>query len=246
MLRISAAVRGAGRALLSGLALAVMVSAGASAQMPVPRPEAAATVRVPLPPRRPAYLPVRRVSEAAALTGPGRPETVCRDPRLVGSSGATVVGHYPGCLILDPVKIARVGDVRLSTPAVLDCRTARSFANWLSGVVVPEARRRLGTGVAEVWVIGSYACRSRNNLAGTRLSEHSVGRALDIGGVTLSDGRQVTVLGDWGRGAPGEFLRAVRAKACGGFTTVLGPGSDAHHRDHLHLDTAARNGSYCR
>jgi hypothetical protein len=31
-------------------------------------------------------------------------------------------------------------------------------------------------------------------------------------------------------------MAAFRTAACGWFTTVLGPGSDAAHADHLHLD----------
>ena len=43
------------------------------------------------------------------------------------------------------------------------------------------------------------------------------------------------------------FLRVVRSEACGDFSTVLGPGSDSHHRDHFHLDLQERRSgsSYC-
>jgi hypothetical protein len=34
------------------------------------------------------------------------------------------------------------------------------------------------------------------------------------------------------------FLRAVHSGGCDIFTTVLGPGYDANHRDHFHLDLA--------
>ena len=37
---------------------------------------------------------------------------------------------------------------------------------------------------------------------------------------------------------------AIRGAACLYFTTVLGPGSNAAHDDHLHLDVKARNGGY--
>jgi hypothetical protein len=32
------------------------------------------------------------------------------------------------------------------------------------------------------------------------------------------------------------YQRAVRKAACGTFTTILGPGSNAAHRTHLHFD----------
>jgi len=34
-----------------------------------------------------------------------------------------------------------------------------------------------------------------------------------------------------------NVVDAARTAACGWFTTVLGPGSDAAHTDHLHVDT---------
>jgi hypothetical protein len=43
-----------------------------------------------------------------------------------------------------------------------------------------------------------------------------------------------------------RFQRAVRKAACGPFTTVLGPGSDAYHDDHMHFDTKPRRSPYCR
>ena len=38
----------------------------------------------------------------------------------------------------------------------------------------------------------------------------------------------------------GAFLREVHKKACGRFSTVLGPAADSYHRDHIHLDIQAR------
>jgi hypothetical protein len=95
--------------------------------------------------------------------------------------------------------------------------------------------------------MASYACRGRNNNPSARLSEHSFGNAVDIGAVTLADGRQISVLRDWGRSGDGAKLRAMHASACGIFGTVLGPNSNAAHRDHFHFDIARyRSSSYCR
>ena len=41
-----------------------------------------------------------------------------------------------------------------------------------------------------------------------------------------------------------RFLDQVRAAACGPFKTVLGPGTDADHDTHFHLDMAARRNGY--
>jgi hypothetical protein len=73
--------------------------------------------------------------------------------------------------------------------------------------------------------------------------------AIDIAAFTLADGEEINVLDDWYSG-PSEnraFLRAIRSEACGPFHTVLGPGSDAAHRDHIHLDLQKERGGgpYC-
>ena len=36
----------------------------------------------------------------------------------------------------------------------------------------------------------------------------------------------------------------MRALTCGRFTTVLGPGSDGYHEDHIHLDLIERSHGY--
>lgn len=43
-----------------------------------------------------------------------------------------------------------------------------------------------------------------------------------------------------------RFLGAVRQSACGAFATSLGPGSDAAHADHLHVDIRSRRAASSR
>ena len=200
----------------------------------------------PIPTPRPALPPVATVVTPAPLPGPA--EMVCRDPRLAGDPKPDIVdvGEL-ACGIDDPVRVTSVAGMRLSQPALLGCPTARRLADWLTGVVRAEALEHLQSKVAEVEIMGSYACRNRNNVAGGRLSEHARGRAIDIGGFTLTNGRRITLARDWGRNPAGDFLRRIWRKGCGPFHTVLGPDADRHHRDHLHLDTSPRGGDpYCR
>ena len=206
---------------------------------------AGAVLAAPLPPERPAPSPVSVVIPTIPLPGPA--EMVCRDPRLAGERAPDIVdvGRL-ACGIDDPVRVTSVAGIRLAPPALLGCRTARRLADWLTGVAQPEARAHLQAGIAEVRVIGSYACRTQNN-AGRRRSEHARGRAIDIGGFTLTNGVEVAVARDWGKTPEGAFLRKIWHKGCGAFATVLGPDADRHHRDHLHLDTSPRGGEpYCR
>ena len=112
---------------------------------------------------------------------------------------------------------------------------------WLSDSVQPAAMRWFGARVVEIKQISAYSCRGMNGNPHAHISEHAFGNALDIAAFTLADGRRITVKGGW-RGMPEEqgFLRDVQATACQQFNTVLAPGSNAHHEDHIHVDLMRR------
>ncbi|MEM9146909.1 MAG: extensin family protein [Pseudomonadota bacterium] len=182
------------------------------------------------------------------LAGDARAQPIlCRDLRLEGHELDPIHHETLPCGIAAPVRLERVDGVHLRPPARLTCGTARTLANWVSGVLRPASEAELGARPTHLRVVGSYACRTRNHQPGARISEHGFGRAIDIAGLTLSDGRSVSVATDWGNGPEGRLLARMHAGACGPFKTVLGPGSDAYHDDHFHFDTAARSGAaYCR
>ena len=139
-----------------------------------------------------------------------------------------------------------VDGVNLSTPATIDCTTAAALTDWVRGAVQPAVGRK-GGGLAELKVAAHYSCRTRNNKPGARVSEHGRGRAIDISGLVLKNGAQMNMLTGWNDPAQRKVLRTIHQKACGPFGTVLGPGSDGYHRNHIHMDTARyRNGTYCR
>lgn len=153
----------------------------------------------------------------------------------------------PGsCGITRPFKVTALGggEVQLSNPATLGCPVIAETERWLAEIVQPAAMLYFGSRVSRIRS-GDYACRTRNSRPGARMSEHAFGNAVDVMSFTLADERTVTVLDGW-RGDQAErgFLREVFVGACRYFTTVLGPGSDAFHYDHFHLDLArhGRNG----
>lgn len=140
-----------------------------------------------------------------------------------------------------PFEIAAAGGGRVSLrpAALVGCPMIPTIDRWIAEVVEPAAQRHLRGSLVELRVLASYSCRPMNNVDGAKLSEHGHANAIDIGGFMMADGRMVTVKDGWnGRWEEQAFLREVRANSCLTFTTVLGPGADAHHDDHFHLDLA--------
>jgi hypothetical protein len=139
----------------------------------------------------------------------------------------------------DPVNT--VGPVAVKPTATLACPIVSVLDRWLAESVQPAAQRWFGVRVVEIKQISAYSCRGMNGNSNAHISEHAFGNALDISAFTLADGRRITVKGGW-RGMPEEqgFLRDVQASACQQFNTVLAPGSNAYHEDHIHVDLMRR------
>ena len=149
----------------------------------------------------------------------------------------------PGmCGLVTPLKVTALasGTVELNSTQTVGCPMTAALDQWLEEVVQPVARARFGVAVTRISSMGAYSCRPIDNLRGAKLSEHAFGNALDVGAFTLADGREITVVKAWKRGTPQEraFLQEVHAGACAFFTTVLAPGSDSFHANHIHLDLA--------
>lgn len=133
------------------------------------------------------------------------------------------------------------GDVTLTSSVTLACPIIPEIDGWLARTVRPAAELHLGQAVTGMRA-GSYSCRPRNNQSGAKASEHAYGNAIDVFAFRLADGREITVEKGWhGTAEEQDFLREVFVGACRTFTTVLGPGSDAFHYNHFHLDLARHN-----
>jgi hypothetical protein len=210
-----------------------------------------AVVRSLRPILRPDGLEARTRALAARLTParvtqPGQRGALCGVPGLVGDRLEPITGRISGCGIAEPVRLREVDGIRLSQPATINCDTARSLQTWVQQSAVPTVGRR-GGGVTSLRVVASYACRTRNSQSGARLSEHARGNAIDIAGIGLANGTELTVLGGWRDRQTGPLLQSMHRGACGPFGTVLGPNSDRFHQDHFHFDVASyRSGPYCR
>lgn len=210
------------------------------AAAPPPRTETRAERRRREREERRAARRARRENANQPLRG-----SICGDRGIRGENIAPIRGRG-GCGVSNAVRVTEVDGVTLSTPATVNCETARALQSWLRDGVVP-AVGRLGGGVRSLQVVSHYSCRTRNNQRGARLSEHAKGNAIDIAAFTLRNGSVIDVESGWRRGAQSQVLRRIHRSACGPFGTVLGPNADRHHQDHFHLDVARhRGGPYCR
>jgi Extensin-like protein C-terminus len=137
--------------------------------------------------------------------------------------------------------VAAVGPVAVKPAATLACPIVSALDHWLADSVQPAAQRWFGARVVEIKQISAYSCRGMNGNPSAHISEHAFGNALDIAAFTLADGRRITVKDGW-RGMPEEqgFLRDVQGAACQQFNTVLAPGSNVYHYDHIHVDLMRR------
>ena len=137
--------------------------------------------------------------------------------------------------------VAAVGPVAVKPAATLACPIVSVLDRWLAEAVQPAAQRWFNARVVEIKQISAYSCRGMNGNSNAHISEHAFGNALDIAAFTLADGRRISVKDGW-HGLPEEqgFLRDVQGAACREFTTVLAPGSNAYHYDHIHVDLMRR------
>lgn len=182
--------------------------------------------------------------------GVAQPTGYCAaDPRSVADAQKiSDFNEGNGCGVRNAWQATSLGGVALNTPQIFNCATAYTASKWLMDVVQPAAEQNFGSRVVKIDVPSAYACRSRNSVRGAKISEHGFGNAIDVSRFTLEDGRRIDVLNGWnGDSYSRQFLRTVRSEACGRFSTVLGPGSDAHHRDHIHMDLQRQRGGgpYC-
>ncbi len=148
-----------------------------------------------------------------------------------------------------PNMTAAITSAAVTPPATLACPMVSALDRWVSEGVQPAALHWFGTQVTEIRQIGSYSCREMVGSGTSTMSEHAFGDALDIAGFTLADGRKLTVKDGW-HGTPEEqgFLHDVQLYACQTFTTVLAPGYNVYHYDHIHVDLMRRRAGYrpCR
>ena len=136
-----------------------------------------------------------------------------------------------------PLVTGSAGPVEVKPPATLACPIVSELDQWITAAVQPAALKWFRQPVVEIKQISAYSCRGMNGNPNAHISEHAFGNALDIAEFTLADGHKVSVQYGW-HGTPEEqgFLHDVQAAACEDFTTVLAPGANVYHYNHIHVD----------
>ncbi len=152
-----------------------------------------------------------------------------------GECGARDAVRLDSVILPDKTKVA------VAPPATLRCTMATEVANWIRDDVAPATAKQLGAPLRGLENLGSYECRGRDRVRGATLSEHGRANALDVRSFKLANG-ELVVLAD--PKASKDFRDVVRASACARFATVLGPGSDEDHAEHVHIDLAPRRNNY--
>lgn len=198
-----------------------------------------------VPPQHLPWKPLRLGDPMGAAT-PIKLERAMRSPeacRRVLREGGVTYSDLPDrsagefCEVRNAVRLRGGTTPLVPAGPAMTCPVALGFALWDRQVLQPAARSELGSAAARVEHYGTYSCRRQYGAATGRISEHALANALDVSGVTLRNGRRVTVASDYrDEGGEGRFLRRARQGACTVFRVVLSPDYNAAHRDHFHFD----------
>ncbi|MDH2353421.1 extensin family protein [Bradyrhizobium sp. SSUT112] len=154
--------------------------------------------------------------------------------------------HGPGAcggedlVRLEAIVLPDKRKVAVKPAAILRCTMASAVADWVRKDMVPLAAS-LGSTISDLDNFDSFECRGRNRVVGAMLSEHGKANALDVRAIKLANGQSI---GLTDRIMSRDVRERVLHSVCSRFSTVLGPGSDWYHEDHIHLDLAQRRNDY--
>ena len=206
---------------------------------------------VPLPKPRPPEAPAEeddagRPAPAAEQSAPAPSPCRLSLTEAIAIAPSIPAIHGPGScggedlVRLEAVVLADGKHVAVKPAAILRCTMAAAIADWVRGDMAPLAEG-LGTTLADLDNFDSFECRGRNRVSGAKLSEHGRANALDVRALKFVNGQSLSLTD---RATPRAQREAVLQSVCARFTTVLGPGSDWYHEDHIHLDLAERRSGY--
>ena len=221
----------------------------AAVPLPKPRPAEAPSAEPEQPPEKEQAAPEKDKPKEQAAPAPPTPQpSACRlaltDEVAIAPSIPDIKGAG-GCGGEDLVRLEAIvlpdkRRVSVKPAAILRCTMASAIAGWIRSDIAPLAER-LGSTVTDLDNFDSFECRGRNRIVGAKLSEHGRANALDVRAFKLADGTSISLTD---RTVPRQLRETVLHSVCARFSTVLGPGSDWYHEDHIHLDLMERRGNY--
>ncbi len=204
---------------------------------------------IPLPPERPVLAPAPQPNPRPQATDSGGEAPQACTAFL---AAAGVVLHPapiapqsdPGCAMVEPVALQSLtlpDGARVDFPdrPTLDCAAAATFVDFIKEALAPLVKGDFNVAIAAVSTGPGFDCRTRDRIAGAKLSAHAKGLAIDVASIRFADGRLYRV-GETPDDKGRAFDRAARAAACGYFHTALGPGADSFHEAHWHFDLEPR------
>jgi len=205
-----------------------------------------AAEEVPLPRARPA--PEAGPLATEVTDAKPAPPSACRinltaelavAPSLPPMQGPGECGG-PDLVKLEAVLLADKTRVAITPAATLRCPMAEAVVHWVRDEVAP-AVADFGSPMKSIETFDSYDCRGRNRIVGAKLSEHGRANALDLRMIKLASGKAMDLTDPH---VAHDFRDRLRTSLCARFNTVLGPGSDPYHSNHVHVDLQERRGNY--
>ena len=202
-----------------------------AAEIPLPLPKPGRSTTKP-DPSWPKTLPEAK-AEAEAAT---KPPDVWSDQEIADAKAhcakvlrgvaAVIVPAEPiksgACGTPAPVELVSIGsnpEIAVSPPAKLTCDMVATLAEWFKQDVQPLARLHFGEDVIRISTMSSYSCRNAYGRKRTRLSEHGLANALDLGSFVTDKGTEIDLLANWGpterdiRAAIAAALKAEEKRA---------------------------------
>jgi hypothetical protein len=232
-------------------------------QSPIPKPQpkpdikslekapAGPRLAVPVPVAKPGTLKDLPHGIVSLAVVPNDEYAAClQDLEAVGAEFARPFHvAVDGCTLEGAVSLISVpttsGRVSLPGHPIMLCPFAVKFTRWLNEVGAPIVIQRLGSPLTAIQTGSGFVCRNRVGGSISKISEHARGNALDLMSFDLKNKHRITVE-EMPKGTSSVALSGLRTSACGYFTTVLGPGSNAAHKNHLHFDLGqhGKSGKY--
>jgi hypothetical protein len=197
-------------AAMSAVLALLPAVAGAQTPQPVVRSAPAAQPATPPPPPlKTQQFPVT-LQDSKSQQQPEVPAWSAEEVAAAKAACAPVLAKYGvvateaeeikdgECGTAYPLSVTRVANVEFSHPAVVNCKVLETIGEWLRTDVQASAKRHLGARVVKIGVMSSYSCRKAYGRKKSRLSEHGLANALDVGHFEIDKGPAVALLADWG------------------------------------------------